>query len=490
MAQDQQVLGHLLNSLTKDVLGQVATAPTAAEAWATLEGMFSAQSHARVTNLQMQLSTLKKGSMTTAVYFNKMKNLGNELAAAGKRVDDDEMVSFILAGLDFEYNPIISSVLGHTYPIPLSDLYAQVIAYETRLQMLQDHHNSNGGQQFQSSANMPSRSRGGNYNSRDRGNFGRGGKGGRGSSGQSNSNTGPKTGGQGASKEKCQIYGRSNHTALECWYRFEEDFQPSNNNKGGGSAVAAYCVDTNWYVDSGASRHVTIDLDKLSFKEKYGGRDQVHAANGSGMNISNIGHTILRSPTRDLHLNNILHVPNACKSLASVHRITSDNNVLLEFHPNFFLFKDQTTRTTLHQGRCEGGLYPLGLSQLGASQSKQALGVNKPSTSRWHDHLGHLAFPIVSRVLRENELPFVNDSHVESMCDSCQRAKSHNLPYSLSNKASSALLELIHSDVWGSAPTSAGRFSYYVSFIDDYNRYTWIYLLRQKSDVFSIFHNF
>jgi hypothetical protein len=53
------------------------------------------------------------------------------------------------------------------------------------------------------------------------------------------------------------------------------------------------------------------------------------------MSISNIGHTTLHTPTRDLHLNNILHVPSANESLASVHRIASDNNAFLEFHPNF-----------------------------------------------------------------------------------------------------------------------------------------------------------
>jgi hypothetical protein len=121
------------------------------------------------------------------------------------------------------------------------------------------------------------------------------------------------------------------------------------------------------------------------------------------MGISNIGHTTLHTPTRDLHLNNILHVPNANKSLACVHRIATDNNAFLEFHPIFFLIKDQATITTLHRGRCSGRLYPLGLSREGVNRSKQALRVNKPSTSRWHSRLGHPAFPIVSRVLRDNE---------------------------------------------------------------------------------------
>uniref|UniRef100_A0A0A9A0G2 Integrase catalytic domain-containing protein n=1 Tax=Arundo donax TaxID=35708 RepID=A0A0A9A0G2_ARUDO len=51
-------------------------------------------------------------------------------------------------------------------------------------------------------------------------------------------------------------------------------------------------------------------------------------------------------------------------------------------------------------------------------------------------------------------------------------------------------LELVFSNVWGPAPTSIGRFTYYVSFIDDFRKYTWIYLLRKKSDVFQVFHNF
>jgi len=51
-------------------------------------------------------------------------------------------------------------------------------------------------------------------------------------------------------------------------------------------------------------------------------------------------------------------------------------------------------------------------------------------------------------------------------------------------------LEHIFSDVWGPAPTSVGHFNYYVSFIDDYSKFTWIYLLRHKSEVFQCFRDF
>lgn len=78
VAQDQQLLGHMLNSLTKDVLTQVATITYVADVWTFLEGMFSAQSCARAANLRMQLASGKKGGMTATAYFTKMKAIGDD----------------------------------------------------------------------------------------------------------------------------------------------------------------------------------------------------------------------------------------------------------------------------------------------------------------------------------------------------------------------------------------------------------------------------
>jgi len=69
-------------------------------------------------------------------------------------------------------------------------------------------------------------------------------------------------------------------------------------------------------------------------------------------------------------------------------------------------------------------------------------------------------------------------------------AKSHQLPYPKSNSVSSKPFELVFTDVWGPAPTSVGRHSYYISFIDDFSKFTWIYLQRFKSEVFQCFRDF
>jgi hypothetical protein len=88
----------------------------------------------------------------------------------------------------------------------------------------------------------------------------------------------------------------------------------------------------------------------------------------------------------------------------------------------------------------------------------------------------------------KNNLPSSHfESSKDSVCDACVCAKAHQLPYPVSLSHSSAPLELIYSDVWGSTIDSFGRKRYYVSFIDDYGKFTWIYLLHHKSEVSKYF---
>jgi histone deacetylase 1/2 len=181
------------------------------------------------------------------------------------------------------------------------------------------------------------------------------------------------------------------------------------------------------------------------------------------MKIHQIGQSTLYTPDRNLILNKVLYALEAHKNLISVHRFTNDNNTFLEFHPNFFLVKDQETKKVLLRGRCKGGLYPFESS----SSSKQVFGTTKCSTSRWHDCLGHLSRPVVPQILRNNKLPFISDSNKETVCDACQQGKSHHLPYPKSVSVSNNPLDLVFSDVWGPAPTYVGQNNCYMSFIDD-----------------------
>jgi hypothetical protein len=61
----------------------------------------------------------------------------------------------------------------------------------------------------------------------------------------------------------------------------------------------------------------------------------------------------------------------------------------------------------------------------------------------------------------------------------------------LSNSKTNAPFELVHSDVWGPAPIcSYNGFKYFVIFIDDFSKATWMYLLKSKEEVFNYFVEF
>jgi histone deacetylase 1/2 len=96
---------------------------------------------------------------------------------------------------------------------------------------------------------------------------------------------------------------------------------------------------------------------------------------------------------------------------------------------------------------------------------------------------------VVQQVIRINKIAYTPES-TPYVCDPCQLAKSHQLPYPTSSSVSTAPLEQVFSDVWGPALLSVGKHAYYVSFIDDFSNFTLTYLLNKCSDVYQAFLNF
>jgi hypothetical protein len=76
-------------------------------------------------------------------------------------------------------------------------------------------------------------------------------------------------------------------------------------------------------------------------------------------------------------------------------------------------------------------------------------------------------------------------------CEHCIYGKQNHVRFSSSATRAKGILELIHNDVFGLVHVpQLGKFVYYVSFIDDFSRNTWIYFLRKKSEVFDKFKEF
>ncbi|CAN6275510.1 unnamed protein product [Urochloa humidicola] len=121
MALDQQVLGYLLTTMMREVMAQVATATTAGELWSAVNEIYSSQTRSRSVNTRISLATLKKGNMPASEYLSKMKALADEMAAAGKPLDDDELVGYVLTGLDADYIPLQTTLVARTTPRHVED---------------------------------------------------------------------------------------------------------------------------------------------------------------------------------------------------------------------------------------------------------------------------------------------------------------------------------------------------------------------------------
>jgi hypothetical protein len=71
----------------------------------------------------------------------------------------------------------------------------------------------------------------------------------------------------------------------------------------------------NWYADSRATYYITNELNKLAVRDKYNGAKKVHMPSGAGTEISHTGKSFIHTPTRNLELCNILHVPKVTKKI-------------------------------------------------------------------------------------------------------------------------------------------------------------------------------
>ena len=87
---------------------------------------------------------------------------------------------------------------------------------------------------------------------------------------------------------------------------------------------------------------------------------------------------------------------------------------------------------------------------------------------------------------------FANIHFSKGVCQGCVIGKHPQEKFEKGKaKRASSPLELIHSDLMGPFPhLSMNRVRYVLTFLDDFSRYTWVYFLRKKSEVFEHLKDF
>ncbi|KAJ1685430.1 hypothetical protein LUZ63_016820 [Rhynchospora breviuscula] len=517
--QDQMILAWLRTSLSESVLAQVVSCSTTFDLWRHLTQSFSASSRARLTELKTRLQTATKGGSSCSEFLQQIRATADELTFVGSPVTDQDLVLTVLRGLGTEYNAFVVAVNTRAEPISFVEVQSLLLSHESLLlaQVSQvtslpsaAHPNAFYAQHPSSNYRSGPQQRGGFRQNRSRGfrsphNNGRSRVHGNQpvpiNNGVSGNNVRPVSDTTTFKNETCQICSKRGHIARHCWWRcdmrYTDDFQtnqlpPPPPPSGAPQAHVAQTSTssagvTDWFLDSGATHHVTSDINNLSSFEPYTGADQLHIGDGKGLQITHIGSVTVNLGTHTIVLSQVLLVPSFTKNLISLSRFLSDNtNLVVDFSSCFCIIKDCLTSKTLLQARACNGLY---LITTTAHCLPQAFLGERVDADLWHFRLGHPSLATTKKLIADYSLPC--NKSVLNMCIDCNLAKSHKLPFTLSTTVSHAPLELLHADVWGPAPVVTNNgFRYYVVFVDDFTKFAWIFFLQSKDEVLQVFSTF
>uniref|UniRef100_A0A2N9FV09 Integrase catalytic domain-containing protein n=1 Tax=Fagus sylvatica TaxID=28930 RepID=A0A2N9FV09_FAGSY len=234
----------------------------------------------------------------------------------------------------------------------------------------------------------------------------------------------------------------------------------------------------SWVIDSGASDHMTGNSSLLSHTSSPCSPSFVTVANGTKTPIQGKG-TVT---TSDLTLSDVLYLPEFPFNLLSVHKLTLALNCSVAFYPSHCEFQDLKTKRMIGGGFVKDGLYYFQPSSTSIPSAFHS--TNSPY--QWHCRLGHPSSVNLKHLVPT--LPTFSNFN----CETCELSKHHRATFKLrTDDPCLHPFELVHSDIWGPArTTSLCDARYFVTFIDDHSRLTWVYVLKDRSQLFSVFQSF
>ena len=234
-----------------------------------------------------------------------------------------------------------------------------------------------------------------------------------------------------------------------------------------------------WIIDSGATNHITKESNVFLSYIPCSSNQKVQVANGSLTPISGKGNVLV---TPNITLSSVLHVPNTSYNLLSISKLRKFQNCFVTFLPTHCVFQDLITGKVIGSAKEREGLYYLVTEEQGKIQDHQIKGNIEKERELWliHERLGHPSFVFLKTLYPKL---CINLDPSKFQCKVCEFSKNHRISYPLGNKRSEIPFSLIHTDVWGplQVPCHLGA-KWFISFIDDCIRTTWIYLLKEKTN--------
>ncbi|KAL4347404.1 hypothetical protein GQ457_17G002840 [Hibiscus cannabinus] len=213
-----------------------------------------------------------------------------------------------------------------------------------------------------------------------------------------------------------------------------------------------------WLIDSGCTSHMTNDssiFNKLDSSTKV----PVRMGNGVMVKSTGKGTIVVQIKKCTRYINDVLLVPDLNESLLNVAQMVR-NGYSLVFENNHCTIMDLEKNEI---------------------------------ANLWHRRYGHFNMRALCELHKKNMVrDFPSISLSNDLCEPCKLGKQHRLPFPKEKVwRASEKLQVVHTNICGPHRTlSLGGNKYFIIFIDDFTRMTWVYFMKEKSEVFKVFKKF
>ena len=255
--------------------------------------------------------------------------------------------------------------------------------------------------------------------------------------------------------------------------------------------------DTDWVIDSGATSHMSNDIELFSTYKALSPGKTVKIGDGNCIPVDGVGSIKMTMRLRDGKLNEVtlprvLHVPKLSNNLLSVRVITNRG------HQVTFVDDECSMSTKAGQliayGEKRGSLYYVFGSADKVDQDEKVHLTQDDDLELWHRRLGHINDQLIQKMANPATASGISigEGTGRSFCESCVKGKAVRKSLKpLGGIRSTRPLGIVHTDVCGpmQTATSSGK-RYMITFTDDFTRMCAVYLMARKSEALDKFMEF
>lgn len=474
--KDEKALAQIILGVSSLQLNHVKKAQTSQEAWTVLERIHESRGPIRKAVLYRQLYKLKKEeNQNMAEFVTVFQSKAEQLEEAGITIPDELLSIMLLNALPTQYASFCVAIESRDEVPSIDVLKVKLIEQEARQNEQKQQEESEDSALLSKEKPKPKEQ---NHTRTQRARI------------QHNLK-------QTRYNQTCFKCNRKGHIAANCRTNQSSKGRPTYGR--GEAMLAEMALSTEssktgqWYLDSGATKHMCNDRGKFEqFDERYNA--QVLTAAKRPLESKGIGSVRMRvsglgNYENDINLRNTIYVPEFRNNLVSVARIT-ESGYSVNFGKNIATVRRKNGTVAMIAKR-EGDLYRVINKDRHVAQAAECRKTD--DTLKWHRRFGHLNFDDLKRLQIENMVCGLSKTLTDSLksCETCAKAKIHQVSHPPSTRRASAVLELIHSDICGPMNLpSLGGARYFITFIDDKTRYCEVKMLKQKSDALQAFKEY